>query len=219
MILSIEAANASWSEGKLSLAFDVIPEDHYHLELKTGEIFQDRGYAALRGQKDKQISATLFVEPMQQNPAGAELPSEMRYHSTSGERGAEIWLIWRLADDELMNFHSIILSGKIPSRATIWFGVHNELEFGWEPDGSGQKWDNEKHPVIVIEKVTFNFSLRQRPTKIDLIAEIPDGYDAEFFGDITRVNFALARKLSLLDSRLERTNWFLGFIVGIIRLT
>jgi hypothetical protein len=42
MILEIEAAGASWSDGKLSLVFDVVPEDRAHLDLPTGEIFQNR---------------------------------------------------------------------------------------------------------------------------------------------------------------------------------
>ena len=42
MILEIEAAGASWSDGKLSLGFDVVPEDRAHLDLPTGEIFQNR---------------------------------------------------------------------------------------------------------------------------------------------------------------------------------
>jgi hypothetical protein len=216
MILSIETAHASWSDGKLSLSFDVIPENHSHLDLKTGEIFQDRGYATLRNQEDKQISATLFVAPRQQNAAGTELPSEMRYQSASGERVAEIWLTWRLADDQLTNLHSIILTGTIPRKAVIRFGVHNELEYGWEPDGSSQKWDNEKNRTIPLENVRFDFKLYDTRDSKASITEIPDRYDPDFFSDTGRVNFALLRKLSSLESRLERTNWLIGVIAVLI---
>lgn len=218
MILEIEAAHASWSDGKLSLAMIVIPDDRSHLDLKTGEIFQNRHYAALRRQKDKQISATLFIAPKQQNAAGEDLPSEMRYQPGAGEREAEIWLTWRLRDDLLQNLHAIILRGKIPSKAVIWFGVHNELEYGWEPDGSGQKWDNENVRTIPIENVTFNFKFREPSEDKYLDNKLPEAYDSEFFADSARVNFALIRKLSSLEAFLARANWILGAIAILILL-
>jgi hypothetical protein len=67
MILQIEAARASWNAGRLSIAFDVVPEDHSYHYLKTGEIFQNGRYAVLRKQEDKKISVTLFVGRREQN--------------------------------------------------------------------------------------------------------------------------------------------------------
>lgn len=111
MILDIAGANASWSDNKLHVAFDVIPEGRFHLDLKTGEILQSNSYAALRKQEDKAISATLFIARREQNATGAELPSEMRYVRGRDERDSEIHLIWRLPDDHLAGFHALILGG------------------------------------------------------------------------------------------------------------
>jgi hypothetical protein len=59
MILDIVGASASWEDNKLHVAFDVVPEESSHIDLKTGEIFQSSSYAWLRKQEDKAISGTL----------------------------------------------------------------------------------------------------------------------------------------------------------------
>lgn len=41
MILNIVKASASWSEQKFSVAFEVEPEGRLHLDLATGEVFQN----------------------------------------------------------------------------------------------------------------------------------------------------------------------------------
>jgi hypothetical protein len=124
----------------------------------------------------------------------------MRYFRSTGERGAEIWLVVRLADDQLTHLHSVILSGRTPSTAIVHL-YHDDLQVGWEPDGSGLKWDNETSPLIPIEEVTFNFSLQASP-KDEWAAEIPEYYDPEFFADSGRVNFVSMRKLSSVESLL-----------------
>ena len=211
MILDIEGASASWSDNKLHVAFDVIPEGRFHLDLKTGEIFQSNSYAVLRKQEDKAISATLFVARREHNAAGAELPSEMRYVPGRGERDSEIHLIWRLPDDHLAGFHSLILAGRTPQTAVV-FLQHGEIEFGWEPDGSGQKWDNEKNPSVPIENVSFNLGLHAPSADQPLSSEVPEGDDRAFFSDVARVNFVLLRKLSLIESSLGRLSWAVGLI-------
>jgi hypothetical protein len=215
MILQIEAARASWSNGRLSIAFDVVPEDHSHLDLKTGEIFQNPRYAALRKQEDKRISARLFVTWRERNAAGADLPSAMHYSGAIGELGAEISLVWRLTDDQLTNLHSVILAGRTPSTAMVSF-VHGELENGWEPDGSGQKWDNEKSPLIPFSDMRFNFSLQASPKDQPSATEIPEDYDPEFFSDSGRVNFMLMRKLASVESLLQRLYWTVGAIALLV---
>jgi len=211
VILDIAGAKASWSDNKLHVAFDVIPEERFHLDLKTGEIFQSNSYAALRKQEDKAISATLFVARREHNAAGAELSSEMRYVPGRGDRDSEIHLIWRLPDDHLAGFHSLVLAGRTPRTAVI-FLQHGEVEFGWEPDGSGQKWDNEKNPSVPIENVSFNVDLHAPPADQPLNSEVPEGDDRAFFSDAARVNFALMHKLSSIESSLGRLSWAVGLI-------
>jgi hypothetical protein len=196
---------------QLHVAFEVVPEGRFHLDLKTGEIFQSNSYAALRKQPDKAISATLFVSRQEHNAAGAELPSEMRYVPGRSETDSEIRLIWRLPDDHLAGFHSLVLAGKTPRTAVV-FLQHGELEFGWEPDGSGQKWDNERSPSVPIENVSFNFSLHAPSADHPLNTEVPESDDRAFFADAARVNFALIRKLSSIESSLGRLSWTVGLI-------
>ena len=211
MILDIEGASASWADNKLHVAFDVVPEGRFHLDLKTGEIFQSSSYAALRKQEDKAISAKLFVARREQSAAGAELPSEMRYVAGKGERDSELWLTWRLPDDHLAGFHALVLAGRTPRTAVIFF-AHGELEFGWEPDGSGQKWDNEKNPSTPIENVRFDLSLHAPSSELPVNTEVPESDDRAFFSDTAKVNFALIRKLSAIESSVSRLSWMVGLI-------
>jgi hypothetical protein len=211
VILDIKGVSASWTDNKLHLALDVVPEDRAHLDLKTGEIFQDGDYATLRKQEDKAISATLFIARREHNAAGAELRSEMRYIPGSGERESEIRLVWRLPDDHLAGFHSLVLAGRTPRNAVVSL-PHSELEFGWEPDGSGQKWDNEKNPSIPIENISFNFELHVPSTDRPLNTEVPEGDDRAFFSDVALINFALLRRLSSIEAALGRLSWTAALI-------
>lgn len=215
MILDIKGASASWEDNKLHVAFQVVPEGRSHLDLKTGEIFQSDSYASLRKQEDKAISATLFVSRREKSASGVELPSEMRYVPGRGERDSELWLTWRLPDEHLAGFHALVLAGRTPRTAVIFLD-HGELEFGWEPDGSGQKWDNEKNPSIPIENVRFDLSLRVAPGELPVNTEIPEGDDRAFFSDTARVNFALLRKLSSIEGSLERISWSVGLVALIV---
>ena len=92
---------------------------------------------------------------------GAMLPSEMSYIRANLNDCSEIWLIWRLADDELRDFHSLILAGLKPRTATVSFISNDYLHYGWEPDGSGMTWNNEKFPSVQIERVEFQFDLKE----------------------------------------------------------
>jgi len=222
VILDIAGAHASWSDNKLHVWFDVIPEERFHLDLKTGEIFQSDRYAVGRDEEDKAISATLFVGRREHNAAGAEFPSEMRYvpgivdeWKSWEQTDSEIRLTWLLPDDHLAGFHALVLAGKTPRAAFIDL-AHGKLEYGWEPDGSGQTWDNEKHPSIPIENVSFKFDLLAPPSDQPLNTEFPEGYDRAFFSDAARVNFALLRKLSSIESSLGRLSWHVGIIALIV---
>lgn|GEM_PF-5535624 len=211
MILDIEGASASWSDNKLHVAFDVVPEGRSHLDLKTGEVFQSSSFAALRKQEDKAISAKLFVTRREQSAVGAQLSSEMRYVPGRVEREPELWLIWRLADVDLAGFHALVLSGKTLRTAVI-FLAHGELEYGWEPHGSGQKWDNEKNPSIPIENISFNIDLHSNADNAPLSIAVPDGSDRAFYADTARVNFALLGRLSSIEALLGRLSWTVGLI-------
>lgn len=135
----------------------------------------------------------------------------MRYIPGGGERDSEIHLIWCLPDDHLAGFHSLVLAGRTPRQAVVSFR-HGALEFGWEPDGGGQKWDNEKSPSVPIENISFSFELHAPPTGMPLDIEVTEGDDRAFFSDAAKVNFALLRRLSSIESALGRLSWTVGLI-------
>jgi len=196
LILDIESVNASWSKGKLHVALTVRPEGVDHLDLKTGEIFQSQSRAALMRQEDKAISATLFVSGPEQNSDGIELRSEMRYRPPQSESGPEIWLLLRLTSDHLAGFHAMLIAGLMPKQAVVFFPL-GEFEYGWEPDGSGQKWDNESKPTVPIEDVRFDLSF------IDVSESI-------------KVNLSVIHKLETVESSLREISWFVGLIALLI---
>jgi hypothetical protein len=103
------------------------------------------------------------------------------------------------------------LSGKTLRTAVI-FLAHGELEYSWEPDGSGQKWDNEKNPSIPIENVSFNIDLHNNADNAPLSIAVPDGSDRAFYADAARVNFALLGRLSSIEALLGRLSWTVGVI-------
>jgi len=218
MILDIVGANASWGDNGLHIAFDVVPEGGAHLDLKTGEVFQSDSYTKLHQQSDRAIAGTLFVTRHSRSASGAELPSEMRYITGKAEWGPQIYLIWRLPDDELARFHSLILGGNGPRKAVIFF-PHDKLEFGWEPDGSGQKWDNEKTAAVPIDNVRFDQLSLKESANVDQPwnEQVPEEYDRKFFADSAKVNFALMRKLSVIETSLVRLYWIVG-LIGIVML-
>jgi hypothetical protein len=215
MILDIVSADASWDVKSLHVAFDVAPEGHSRLELKTGEIFQSARYASSKKEEAKSIPAKLFVTRQERNAAGQELPSGMRYIKSSGEQGSEIWLIWRLPDDILADFHELILAGRVPIQAILLF-PSDALEFGWAPDGSEQKWDNDKTPIVPIENVSFKLDLQAPSIEQRWSTDIPDDNDRAFFSDTARVNFALLRKLSAIEGSMRGLTGTVGFIAVLV---
>ena len=141
----------------------------------------------------------------------------MRYIQGSEELGSQIMLVWRLPPDLLADFHALIQGGRVPKQAIVSF-PSGALTFGWEPDGSGQNWDNEKTPAVPIESVTFNFDLEAPSIDRPWDMAIPDESDREFFSDQARVNFALLRKLSAIESSITRLAWTLGLIAVLVLL-
>jgi hypothetical protein len=132
----------------------------------------------------------------------------MRYVPGKGERSSRIDLIWRLPDDHLAGFHSLVLAGKIPRKAVIFLPADASLGYGL----SGQKWDNEKTLAVPIENVRFDLSFEVSLTGQPLNTDIPDDGDRAFFSDATRVNYALMRKLSAIEFSIARLSWMLGLI-------
>ncbi len=208
MILDIVGASASLDKKGLHVAFDVVPEIGHRLELKTGEIF----VAPAKQGKENAISATLFVTGKERGANGTELPSAMSYRRWRDD--SEIWLIWRLPDDQLAKFHSIILPRKTPRQAVVFFlegplFSPGPFEYGPDPEGRDQKWDNEKTPVVLIDNIEFGL-IPKPPPAWDI--EIPNDYDREVLSDTARVNFALIRKLSAIEASIRQLLWMICLI-------
>jgi hypothetical protein len=155
------------------VSFELVPtEERDHLDLDTGEVFQDYNYARLHKKEEKLISARITIRP---------LPDETCYQYNtmkyfSAETGDEnhlpssIHFSVFIEPTAFCELASNVKGGLYPKAITInlayplFFtnttkGEKRVIEFGWEPDGSGKIWHNieKESRAIPIESVTFNY--------------------------------------------------------------
>ena len=157
------------------VSFELLPtNERNHLDLDTGEVFQDYGYARLRKKEEKLISATITIR---------EIPDDSYYQHNAMHYVSEI------EGDDFSHPSSIIFdvfiapsafrelidnirNGLLPETITVellrdpslFFSTSASsekkpiLEYGWEPDGSGLIWHNEEreNQKILIESIKFD---------------------------------------------------------------
>lgn len=156
------------------LYFSVYPDDRDHLDLETGEVFQNPGYARIRRKpekEDKTISAQLSVYEAKKEEDLAY--NNMHYlgeiSSDEGLHPSSISFSFALPPRDFQTLLTNIQSGVLPSTVQIdlehpLFGEPSEshpLQYGWEPDGSGMKWRNKttEGKKVKIESVSFRYEI------------------------------------------------------------
>jgi hypothetical protein len=158
-----------------SVSFELLPtaEDDHHLDLDTGEVFQDYGYARLHKNEKKLISASMTIRASLDDSDYQY--NVMRYLSESkGEDydPSSIHFNAFIAPTAFRELADNIRGGLYPETITI--ELHNPfftsgtnptkkapIEFGWEPDGSGMIWHNteKENLTIPIESVQFHYAV------------------------------------------------------------
>lgn len=203
-----------------SISFLVYPSGRDHIDLKSGEIFRNPSYARLYKTEDKSITGwlTCYRQADFDEGKGAKL-SRVQYGAGSTRkddpegRASEIFMTYVLPDADFDVLSKHILAGSFPR--TVSFDVEEDaLEFGWEPDGSGQKWNNEARPLIGILGITFGFKVHERPDLQDDLIE-PDNRAS--FADAPRVAWAALTRMGSLQTTLREILW-IAVVMALIML-
>ena len=126
-----------------SLHFGVHPADRDHLELETGEVFQNPRYAKIR-EKAQSISASLTIR--EALDASDDDYNRMSYlQGTSSDydsSGSEIYFQVYLPHERFAELVTNVRGGILPStiQITLLSSISDEsdpMKYSWEPDGSG----------------------------------------------------------------------------------
>jgi hypothetical protein len=188
-----------------SIGMEVYPTGRDYIELKTGEVFCDPRYLTLRGKDRESISATLSVLP-----ANADKDydhSAMRYYKATVDdldgHPSSIHFSCYLPPGDFADLLADIRLGITPSSVTVEVDENAvdptaALTYGWEPDGSGKKWNNDKaasgKQAIKIDRLSLTSE------------ELQGGYDEEA-GRPTAPklasNFALTKQTRELKTGLD----------------
>lgn len=159
-----------------SISFELLPDEDDHLDLDTGEVFQDYISAEIskNGQKLINASATIHsssdASQCQHNAMHyfGEHKTDDSYESPSihFDVFVEPAIFRALADN--------MKSGLFPETITFglvdglrFFTIKGEpkqklpIEYGWEPDGSGLIWHNKEkeNQRIAVESIGFGYTV------------------------------------------------------------
>jgi hypothetical protein len=157
-----------------TISFELLPtEERDHLDLDTGEVFQDYIYAKLHKKEKNLIGATMTIRQILDESYYRH--NTMQYFSElTGDNfynPASIHFTTFIEPTAFRELADKIRSDLYPETITIELADSARLstdpkqkppiEFGWEPDGSGVIWHNteKENRKIAIESVSFNYAL------------------------------------------------------------
>lgn len=60
-----------------------------------------------------------------------------------------------LSNKQLEELLAAARIGRVPSQISIWLMGGGGIETGWQPDGSGSKWDNKASPELKVVNASF----------------------------------------------------------------
>lgn len=159
-----------------SILFKLVPDEDDHLDLDTGEVFQDYISADLSKNERKLISASATIHSS--SDESKYLHNAMHYygeHKTDDSYESpsihfdvfiEPALFRALADNMKSGlFPETITFGLVDERR--FFTIEGEpeqklpIEYGWEPDGSGLIWHNKEkeNQRIAVESIGFGYAV------------------------------------------------------------
>jgi hypothetical protein len=142
--------------------FTVYPEGRDHLDLETGEVFENPSYARIRNEADKSISAQLSVYE-----ASSELKSKLAYNRMQyfGEKSGydyydpSIHFSFVLPPRDFQRLLTNIQNGVLPTTVQIDLDMSHPLSYGWARGGS-VKWRNKAEgKIIKIESIAFRYEI------------------------------------------------------------
>ena len=226
MRLSVGSINmgAAWdiaekqgpSPGRRSIYLSVFPHDRTHMDLATGEIFENPTYARTRKPEEKAISAVLEIhEASEDNSRKLGL---MHYFEaiSSGDGVVEsaslINFSVQISSKDFSDLIENLRHSVLPTSVSVDLDLNEKgpVKYGWEPDGSGTEWNNkaENARQIPISSVSFRYELL-RPSTNDTTGEMMDP-------PRLTVSETIKTEMKALSNQLAKIGWDLrvaGFAV------
>jgi len=160
------------------VSFKLLPtNERDHLDLDTGEVFQDYGYAKIHNKESKLINASMSVRAIpddsyyQHNAMHyfEEATDDLSSHPSS------IMFNGFVEPEAFTELADHIKSGLVPETITVEFADglsrlftttgenarKRVLEYGWEPDGSGVIWHNKEKEdrKLEIKSIRFDYAV------------------------------------------------------------
>ena len=159
-----------------SVLFSVYPHDESHMDLATGEVFENPAYSKGRGHGAKAIAGTLELHeaPDTESPRYGVMQYFAPIRTDDGvvDSGPLIIFLAVLPSKDFSDLlenlrHSVLPTTVVVHLESDIFDKSSPFKFGWEPDGSGRQWDNlaENGKHIKIGSVSFSYELLRAPTE------------------------------------------------------
>src|SRR5262245_34481795 len=207
------------------VSFKLIPTDERdHLDLDTGEVFQDYIYAKLHKKEKDLIDASMTIHPILDQSDYQY--NTMRYFSEqTGDdfySPASIHFTMFIEPTAFRELADKIRSGLYPETITIDLAHSAEIstdpkqkppiEYGWEPDGSGKIWHNteKENRKIAIDSVRFDYALvkARHDEKVDRPLQIQEPAD--------RINEQIGVIQTSLAEMLKYARWITMGVVALV---
>jgi hypothetical protein len=183
--MSLEARNPTKDHPdtmRENLSFGLLPGDgRDHLDLDTGEVFQDYNYARLHKNEKKLIGASISIRPLLDDSYYKDnvMSYISKYNSDVTSHPSQIHFMAFIDPTAFRELADNIKRGLFPETITIGFEDRTQyftivdqdgtrqkqpkqaLEFGWEPDGSGMIWHNteQENRKVPITSVRFEYAV------------------------------------------------------------
>src|SRR5262245_28073987 len=148
-----------------NVSFTLLPTDERdHLDLDTGEVFQDYNYARLHKNEKKLISANITIYAALDDSDYQY--NRMQYFDEQKHdlfyQPSSIYFSVFIAPTAFRELVDNVRGGLFPEKILIELPSKKApIEFGWEPDGSGMIWHNKEkeNRMIAIESVRFDYAV------------------------------------------------------------
>src|SRR6266849_2511356 len=188
-------------------------EERDHLDLDTGEVFQNYNYARIRNKHTNLIGATLTIEAASDDSDYKR--NSMRYmeeiQAEFFSKPTTIFFTVYLAPTAFRELADNVRKGLLPETITIGFDrdplgsvfkrIDNPeekkpLEYGGEPDGSGVVWHNneKENRIILIDSIKFDYAVakpRYDETTNQLLPRLPNIPPARMNEQIASIQIVL----------------------------
>jgi hypothetical protein len=205
-----------------NILFRLMPtHERDHLDLDTGEVFQDYNYARLHKNEEKLIYATMTIRACLD--ASDYQYNRMLYFAeqTTGDSHfpSSIHFNVYIAPTAFRELADNIRRGLFPNVVTIElvFSRNNNalLKFGWEPDGSGMIWHNKEkeNQKLAIESVRFDYEVAEpRYDEKQMDRPLP----MQFNAPTDHLNEQIAPIQASLGEMLKYLRWIAMGIVALV---